>query len=858
MNDFQNISQDFYLIKKSNNEFLNSTKMIFNFFDSIIKNMKNNLNNYETSIKKILNLNEIKFSPFFSLFEKIIEIINLINFSSNEFLNKLNKTFLEPFLILTNNLEEFTNNNNSNFKLLSNKLIEQKNNLNFSYSNYLNSYNQFKNNENEYSKFINNENLYKYEIIKINNLIEDSNKNFKTLIEQSNNKKLKTMIILKDFCAKFVNNLSKFDFSEINEKIKNLFNENGIFENLKKNKNIFYNFNEENRFKLENFQDLKNDENNFNFNNNNNNINDFEIIVDDEEFDKNNNKNEKFFIKNLLNKEEFNIDFIKNFIDFIGEKNKIEDEFFYSNFSKFLNKLNLKFKNEIYFFNEKNLIHFSKILNSILTNLNENNLNEKIYFLKIVNLSEKTFSNENFLSFYLSKNNKIFNSKNFWLNLFNFELYENINKIINEKKIYKKILKYEKFIKLFQKNNFFEYFKLNEEKTIFFKNIFNNIFNNLIFKYLKHLIFFKNSLEFCESILNEITSFFLFDENYYKFYLFFIKCFYIKIKFNNNKKKINYYLNHSIFYLNQENYLNLLLLNKNFNKIFFKKIFKIFIYKNLTNSFEFKQKFYNIIFKIDFIKKNYNFNNLLLEYKNLPNKKNIPNSNIIEFDVVRSFILIKNDENIEKLKNILNLINYKFSKIGYSQGMNNLVSYFLELFNYNEEKTFYFIVGIFLFTDYLNLFINDCQNLKMFFFIVEKIIEIYFPNLFFIFNNNSIESGYFSYSLFITLFTFCFSEKIKKSILFIIENFIYDDFKAIFVAIFTVINYYKNDILNIKKEKIVEFIVNKIFTKNFLYDENFNVFVEEYSKNKKIIHKNLIENIKNLFILKNKFKININ
>ena len=59
----------------------------------------------------------------------------------------------------------------------------------------------------------------------------------------------------------------------------------------------------------------------------------------------------------------------------------------------------------------------------------------------------------------------------------------------------------------------------------------------------------------------------------------------------------------------------------------------------------------------------------------------------------------------------------------------------------------------------------------MFFFIVEKIIEIYFPNLFFIFNNNSIESGYFSYSLFITLFTFCFSEKIKKSILFIIENF---------------------------------------------------------------------------------------
>ena len=31
------------------------------------------------------------------------------------------------------------------------------------------------------------------------------------------------------------------------------------------------------------------------------------------------------------------------------------------------------------------------------------------------------------------------------------------------------------------------------------------------------------------------------------------------------------------------------------------------------------------------------------------------------------------EENIEKLKNILNLLNYKFSKIGYSQGMNNLV-----------------------------------------------------------------------------------------------------------------------------------------------------------------------------------------
>ena len=545
MNDFQNISQDFYFIKKSNIEFLNSTKMIYNLFESIIKNMKNNLNNYETSIKKILNLNEIKFSPFFSLFEKIIEIINLFNFSVNEFINKLNKNFLEPFLILTNNLEEFTNNNNSNFKLLSNKLIEQKNNLNFSYSNYLNSFNLFKNNENEYSKFINNENLYKYEIIKTNNLIEDSNKNFKILIEQTNNKKLKTMIILKDFCMKFVKNVSNFDFSKINEKIKILFDENGIFEILKKNKNLFYNFNEENRFKLEKFQDLKNDENKII--NNNNNFNDFEIIVDENEFEKNDKKSEKFYIKNLLNKEEFNIDFIKNFIDFIDEKNKIDDEYFYSNFIKFINKLNLKFKNEIYFLNEKNLIHFSKILNSILTNLNENNLNDlNYYYLNIVNLSEKTFSNENFLSFYLLKNNKIFNSKNFWLKLFNFELYEKINKIINEKKIYKKkkIFKYEKFIKLFEKKNFFDYFKLNEEKTILFKNIFNNIFNNLILKYLKIFILFKNSHEFCESILNEITTFFLFDENYYKFYLIFIKCFCIKkIKFNYNKKNINYYLN---------------------------------------------------------------------------------------------------------------------------------------------------------------------------------------------------------------------------------------------------------------------------------------------------------------------------
>ena len=860
MNDFQNISQDFYFIKKSNIEFLNSIKIIYNIFESIIKNMKTNLNNYQISIEKIFNSNEIKLSPFFSLFEKIIEIINLFNLTCNEFLKKLNKNFLEPFFILTKNLEEFTNNNISNFKILSNKLIEQKNNLNSSYSNYLNSFNQNKNNENNYSKFINNENLYKYEIIKTNNLIEDSNKNFKTLIEQTNNKKLKTIIILKDFCSKFVNNISNLDFAKINEKIKLLFEKNGIFEQIKTNKNIFYNFNEENRFKLENFKELKNDENNNN-NNNNNNINDFEIIIDEEIPNKNNKKTEKIYIKNLLNKEEFNIDFIKNFIDFIGEKIKIEDEYCYSNFLKFISKLNLNYKNEIYFSNEKNIIHFSKILNSILSQLNINDLNHlEYYFLKIVNLSEKTFSNENFLSFYLSKNNKIFNSLIFWVNLFNFELYDKINKIISEKLLQKKKnFKYEKFIKLFKKNKFFEHFNLDEEKKIKLKNIFNSIFNDLTFKYLKHLIFFKNSQGFCSSFLNEISSMFLFDEIYYKFFLNFIECFYEKkIKFVHNKKKINFILNHSIYYLNKENYLNLLLINKHFKNLFLKKIIKIFIYKNSSNSFESKLNFYNKIFKIDLIKKNYNYNNLLLEYKNLPNKKNIPNSNIIEFDGVRSFIFIKTEENIEKLKNILNLLNYKFSKTGYSQGMNNLVSFFLELFNYNEESTFYFLVGIFQFTDYVNLFKNDCQNLKMFFFIVEKIIEILFPKLYFIFKNNSIETGYFSYSLFITLFTFSYSEKIKKSIFFIIENFIYDEWKAILVAIFTILYHYKNDIYNLKKEKIAEFLVNKIFKQDFLFDENFNVFIEEYSKNKKIIHKNLIENIKKLWNFKNNFNININ
>ena len=71
----------------------------------------------------------------------------------------------------------------------------------------------------------------------------------------------------------------------------------------------------------------------------------------------------------------------------------------------------------------------------------------------------------------------------------------------------------------------------------------------------------------------------------------------------------------------------------------------------------------------------------------------------------------------QKISNILKALAKAVPHIKYSQGMNYIAAFILNLFK-DEEESFYFYVALLKTTQYGELFINDLEKLKMFFYVV--------------------------------------------------------------------------------------------------------------------------------------------
>jgi len=91
--------------------------------------------------------------------------------------------------------------------------------------------------------------------------------------------------------------------------------------------------------------------------------------------------------------------------------------------------------------------------------------------------------------------------------------------------------------------------------------------------------------------------------------------------------------------------------------------------------------------------------------------------------------------------------------INYCQGMNYVAAFIYEITLNKEEESFFILLGLLKFTEFADIFVNDLSRLKQFFYVFERLLHIYFPELFHYFKNNSILSSYFISPWFITLFT---------------------------------------------------------------------------------------------------------
>ena len=99
---------------------------------------------------------------------------------------------------------------------------------------------------------------------------------------------------------------------------------------------------------------------------------------------------------------------------------------------------------------------------------------------------------------------------------------------------------------------------------------------------------------------------------------------------------------------------------------------------------------------------------------------------------------------------------------------------------------------------------------------------------------------------FTTLFMFCASifdkNDAPKLNLMIFEDFILNGWSAIFNAGYTIIKYHKNEIIKLKEENLMDYLINN-FGKDEAKNENFENIQKEYIKNSYQINEELIEKL---------------
>lgn len=107
--------------------------------------------------------------------------------------------------------------------------------------------------------------------------------------------------------------------------------------------------------------------------------------------------------------------------------------------------------------------------------------------------------------------------------------------------------------------------------------------------------------------------------------------------------------------------------------------------------------------------------------------------------------------------------------------MNYIARFLLEYIG-DEEESFYLLIGLLQNTDYGDLFMNDFYKLKEFFYIIERLMSIFIPELFTYLKNLGITPNYYLSPWFITLFTnsfqHCYDSKNPKFILFVFDSLI--------------------------------------------------------------------------------------
>lgn len=193
---------------------------------------------------------------------------------------------------------------------------------------------------------------------------------------------------------------------------------------------------------------------------------------------------------------------------------------------------------------------------------------------------------------------------------------------------------------------------------------------------------------------------------------------------------------------------------------------------------------------------------------------------LIKMDVDRTSFpndIIEND-NRNKLYKILCLSVVENPLISYCQGMNYIAAFLLH-YTQNEEESYNIFNSLLNRTEYSDLFTNELHRMKKYFFVFERLIFIFMPELFYYLKTQSVSVTYYISPWFITLFTNAFQyiepDQTPEIFVWILDLFILDGWKAIIKIGLCLMKHYEKKLLNLKYEELLYFLVNDILKYDF-------------------------------------------
>ena len=252
---------------------------------------------------------------------------------------------------------------------------------------------------------------------------------------------------------------------------------------------------------------------------------------------------------------------------------------------------------------------------------------------------------------------------------------------------------------------------------------------------------------------------------------------------------------------------------------------------------------------------------------NKNNKDLIKKKELIEHDLNRTSFLKDNPEHKESIRSILYSFFFGSNKNGncqikYYQGLNTVVSFFYQLLDCDEEKTFYYLYGLQFKTEYHLIFENNLKFLNILFLVFEKIINIDIPEISFILKSINIDINYFCSSWFITLFLDNITKIDRKNppflIIYFIEKFCINSWSAIFNLGLVILEVCYQKIQKLEKEELIKYIMNMIREENIFNNEKFEKCKRIYEKKEKLINTFFVNKLIDIskFEYNNKYLLN--